>query len=150
MEEKNIVREKLEKLLRDGRVQRTVCSSDGTPVSTYVTAMVDKDIVPVLAKYLLDFGVTILPVQVGDTVYGVFANYGKEVQKCEVVKSRVVQFKDGTLRYILDVEFDIVDPFYSDGRLMRCGAQAVFGSDFGDWRRAYLTREEAEAAQRGA
>lgn len=59
MEGKNLVKEKLEKLLRDGRVQRTVCSSDGKPVSTYVTAMVDMDVVPILAEYLLDFGVTI-------------------------------------------------------------------------------------------
>lgn len=102
------------------------------------------------AKHLASAGVFLLPVQVGDTVYGVFANYGEEVHKCEVVKSRVVQFKAGTIRCFLDVEFDIEDPFYHDGRLMRCGAQAVFGSDFGEWRRAYLTREEAEAANKGA
>lgn len=148
MEGKENIREKLEKLLLDGRVQRTVCSSNGSPVSTFVTAMVDPDIVPILAEYLSDCGVSILPVKVGDTVYATLPWYGKDVKTCSVVKSKAVQFKDGTIRYFLDVEFDIEDPFYRDGRLMRCGAQAVFGADFGDWRRAYLTREEAEAANK--
>ena len=97
------------------------------------------------ADHLIAQGVTALPVQVGDTVYGRFRSYGKEVHKCEVVKSRIVQFKDGTLRCFLDLEFDIEDPFYHDGRLMRCGMQAIYGADFGDWYRVYLTREEAEA-----
>lgn len=98
-----------------------------------------------LADHLIANGVTVLPVQVGDTVYGRFRTYGKAVHKCEVVKSRIVQFKDGTLRCFLDLEFDIEDPFYHDGRLMRCGMQAVYGADFGEWYRVYLTREEAEA-----
>lgn len=98
-----------------------------------------------LANQLIANGVTVLPVKVGDTVYGRFRSYGKEVHKCEVVKSRIVQFKDGTLRCFLDLEFDIEDPFYHDGRLMRCGMRAIYGADFGDWYRVYLTREEAEA-----
>lgn len=98
-----------------------------------------------IADYLLANGVTVLPVQVGDTVYGRFRSYGKEVQQCNVVKVKACQFKDRTIRYFLDLEFDIIDPFFHDGRLMRCGMQAVYGEDFGDWYRVYLTREEAEA-----
>lgn len=84
------------------------------------------------------------PVQVGDIVYGQFNHYGKEVHECKVIKSTLYQFKNGDVYCFLDVEFDIVDPFYNDGRLMRCRCQAVYGNDFGDWYRVYLTREEAE------
>lgn len=98
-----------------------------------------------LADHLIANGVTVLPVQVGDTVYGRFRSYGKEVHQCNVVKVKACQFKDRTVRYFLDLEFDIIDPFFHDGRLMRCGMQAVYGEDFGDWYRVYLTREEAEA-----
>ena len=94
---------------------------------------------------LLSHGVTVLPVQVGDTVYGRFSTYGKEVHQCKVVKVKACQLKDRTVRYFLDLEFDIIDPFYQDGRLMRCGMQAIYGEDWGDWYRVYLTREEAEA-----
>ena len=94
---------------------------------------------------LLAHGVTVLPVQVGDTVYGRFLPYGEEVQQCEVVKSKLCQFKDRTVRYFLDLEFDIIDPYFNDGRLMRCETQAVYGADFGNWYRVYLTREEAES-----
>lgn len=85
----------------------------------------------------------VLPCKIGDTVYG---NYYGKTQECKVIKSKVCQFKDGSLHYFLDVEFYIIDPYYCDGRLMRCHHQAVFGESFGGWDRAYLTREEAEAA----
>ena len=86
-----------------------------------------------VAGYLVDNGTTMFPIQVGDTVYGQFNYYGKEIHECKVIKSKLCQFKDGTVRCFLDVEFDIIDPFYRDGRLMRCGCQAVYGNDFGDW-----------------
>ena len=86
----------------------------------------------------------VLPCKVGDTVYGQFENYGKKIHECKVSKSKVCQFRDGSLHYFLDVEFDIVDPYYKDGRLMHCGQQAVFGEDFGSWYRVYRTREEVE------
>ena len=98
-----------------------------------------------IADDLLSDGVTVLPVQVGDTVYGRFLLYGEEVQQCEVVKSKLCQFKDRTVCYFLDLEFNIIDPYFNDGRLMRCRTQAVYGADFGDWHRVYLTREEAES-----
>ena len=98
-----------------------------------------------LADRLIAHGVTVLPVQVGDTVYGRFSTYGEEVHQCKVVKVKACQFKDRTMRYFLDLEFYIIDPFFNDGRLMRCGMQAIYGADFGDWYRVYLTREEAEA-----
>lgn len=99
----------------------------------------------IIADHLIANGVTVLPVQVGDTVYGRFLPYGEGVQQCEVVKSKLCQFKDGTVRYLLDLEFDIIDPYFNDGRLMRCETQAVYGADFGNWYRVYLTREEAES-----
>lgn len=98
-----------------------------------------------IADLMIANGVTVLPVQVGDTVYGRFLPYGEEVQQCEVVKSKLCQFKDRTVRYFLDLEFNIIDPYFNDGRLMRCGTQAVYGADFGNWYRVYLTREEAES-----
>lgn len=87
-----------------------------------------------------------VPCKVGDTVYGKFDPYGKQINECKVIKSRACQFKDGTLHYFLDVEFYIIDPFYRDGRQMLCHYQAVLGEDFGSWDRVYLTRDEAEAA----
>ena len=104
-----------------------------------------KGFIEKIASNLIAHGITVLPVQVGDTVYGRFSTYGKEVHQCKVVKVKACQFKDRTVRYFLDLEFDIIDPFYRDGRLMRCGMQAVYGEDWGDWYRVYLTREEAEA-----
>ena len=98
-----------------------------------------------IADDLISDGVTVLPVQVGDTVYGRFLPYGEGIQQCEVVKSKLCQFKDRTVRYFLDLEFDIIDPYFNDGRLMRCRTQAVYGANFGDWHRVYLTREEAES-----
>lgn len=98
-----------------------------------------------IADLMIANGITVLPVQVGDTVYGRFLPYGEEVQQCEVVKSKLCQFKDRTVRYFLDLEFNIIDPYFNDGRLMRCGTQAVYGADFGNWYRVYLTREEAES-----
>ena len=100
-----------------------------------------------IADHLISNGVTVLPVQVGDTVYGRFLPYGEGIQQCEVVKSKLCQFKDRTVRYLLDLEFDIIDPYFNDGRLMRCTTQAVYGADFGNWYRVYLTREEAESTQ---
>ena len=99
-----------------------------------------------IADHLIANGVTVLPCKVGDTVYGRFLPYGEGVQQCEVVKSKLCQFKDGTVRYLLDLEFNIIDPYFNDGRLMRCSTQAVYGADFGNWYRVYLTREEAESA----
>lgn len=53
------IREKLVELLRNGRVQHMVCSSDGDPVTSYVTSMVNEDYVSLLADYLIDNGVTV-------------------------------------------------------------------------------------------
>ena len=47
---------------------------------------------------------------------------------------------------VVDVEFNIVDPFYMDGRLMTCRHQAVIGNDYGSWERVFFTKEEAEKA----
>lgn len=129
------VREKLVELISDSLWSIDIaCRSnpDINPAST-------------IATNLIAHGVTVLPVQVGDTVYGRFSTYGKEVHQCKVVKVKACQFKDRTVRYFLDLEFDIIDPFFRDGRLMRCGMQAIYGEDWGDWYRVYLTREEAEA-----
>lgn len=109
------------------------------PVTTYAKLAIEA-----LEKEK-ESGVTVLPVQVGDTVYGRFLPYGEEVQQCEVVKSKLCQFKDRTVRYFLDLEFDIIDPYFNDSRLMRCSKQAVYGADFGNWYRVYLTSEEAES-----
>ena len=86
----------------------------------------------------------VLPCKVGDTVYGQFHLYGKEIYECKVTRIKACQYKDGSLRYFVDVEIDIIDPYHRDGRLMRCMQQAVVGEDFGSWNRVYLTKEEAE------
>lgn len=91
-----------------------------------------------------------LPCKVGDTVYGRFRSRGEEIHKCRVVKTRTFQFKEGSEPYyFVDVEFNIIDPFYNDGRLMTCGYQAVIGRNYAGWDRVFLTREEAEAALKG-
>lgn len=132
------IREKLVELLLDAEEKASErgffnCYQDNKMKAEFV------------ADHLIANSVTVLPVQVGDTVYGRFRSYGKEVHQCNVVKVKACQFKDRTVRYFLDLEFDIIDPFFRDGRLMRCGMQAIYGADFGDWYRVYLTREEAEA-----
>lgn len=90
----------------------------------------------------------ILPCKVGDTVYGQFHWHGKEIYECKVTRIKACQFKDGSLHYFLDVEFDIIDHYYNDGRMMRCQNQAVFGEDYGSWNRVYLTKKEAELAKK--
>ncbi|MCI6853842.1 MAG: hypothetical protein MR908_00710 [Firmicutes bacterium] len=93
-----------------------------------------------------------LPCKIGDTVYGRFQCYdGKEIRECKVIGIRVCQFKaDSECYYFVDVEFNIIDPFYRDGRLMICRHQAVIGNDYGSWERVFFTKEEAEAALKGA
>lgn len=92
-----------------------------------------------------------LPCKIGDTVYGRFQCYdGKEIRECKVIGIRVCQFKaDSECYYFVDVEFNIIDPFYRDGRLMICRHQAVIGNDYGSWERVFFTCEEAEAALKG-
>ena len=89
-----------------------------------------------------------LPCKIGDTVYGSFQCYdGKEIRECKVIGIRACQFKaDSECYYFVDVEFNIIDPFYMDGRLMTCKHQAVIGNDYGSWERVFFTKEEAEAA----
>lgn len=99
-----------------------------------------------LATALIANGVMVLPVQVGDTVYGRFSHRGENIHECRVIRVKLCQNKNKTIDFLLDVEFDIIDPYYCDGRLMTCWNQVVFGSDFGSWDRVYRTREEAEAA----
>ena len=99
-----------------------------------------------IADHLIAHGVTVFPCLIGDTVYGQFDYYGKEIQECKVSKVKVCQFKDKTFYCFLDVEFDIIDPYYRDGRIMRCMQQATYGENFGNWNRVYASREEVEAA----
>ena len=93
-----------------------------------------------------------LPCKIGDTVYGHFQCYdGKEIRECKVIGIRACQFKaDSECYYFVDVEFNIIDPFYKDGRLMTCRQQAAIGNDYGSWERVFFTKEEAEAALKGA
>ena len=86
-----------------------------------------------------------LPCKIGDTVYGHFQCYdGKEIRECKVIGIRACHFKaDFKCYYFVDVEFNIIDPFYRDGRLMTCRHQAVIGNDYGSWERVFFTREEA-------
>ena len=89
-----------------------------------------------------------LPCVVGDTVYGRFQCYdGKEIRECKFIGIRACQFKaDSECYYFVDVEFNIIDPFYRDRRLITCKHQAVIGNDYGSWERVFFTKEEAEKA----
>ena len=89
-----------------------------------------------------------LPCKIGDTVYGHFQCYdGKEIRECKVIEIRACHFKaNSECYYFVDVEFNIIDPFYMDGRLMTCRHQAVIGNDYGSWERVFFTKEEAEKA----
>ena len=100
----------------------------------------------IMAEQMIANGVTVQPVKIGDTVYGQFDWYGKEIHECEVVKVKVCQFRDKSFHCFLDVEFDITDPYYRDGRVMRCMQQATYGENYGTWHRVYASREEAENA----
>ena len=93
-----------------------------------------------------------LPCKIGDTVYGHFQCYdGKEIRECKVIGIRACQFKaNSECYYFVDVEFNIIDPFYKDGRLMTCRQQAAIGNDYGSWERVFFTCEEVETALKGA
>lgn len=117
------VREKMVELLREAPYNIFDNKLKGMLFDSYLA---------LIADHLIANGVTVLPVQVGDTVYGRFLPYGEGVQQCEVVKSKLCQFKDGTVRYLLDLEFNIIDPYFNDSRLMRCRTHAVYGADFGN------------------
>ena len=93
-----------------------------------------------------------LPCKIGDTVYGRFQCYdGKEIRECKVIGIRACQFKaDSECYYFVDVEFNIIDPFYRDRRLITCKHQAVIGNDYGSWERVFFTCEEVETALKGA
>ena len=93
-----------------------------------------------------------LPCKIGDTVYGHFQCYdGKENRECKVIGIRACQFKaDSECYYFVDVEFNSIDPFYKDGRLMTCRQQAAIGNDYGSWERVFFTCEEVETALKGA
>jgi hypothetical protein len=58
-----------------------------------------------LASHLNAHGVTMQPVKIGDTVYGQFDWYGKEIHECKIVKVKVCQFRDKSFHCFLDVEF---------------------------------------------
>ena len=90
-----------------------------------------------------------LPCKIGDTVYGHFQCYdSKKIRECKVIGIRACHFKaNSECYYFVDVEFNIIDPFYMDGRLMTCRHQAVIGNDYGSWERVFFTREEAEEAE---
>ena len=90
-----------------------------------------------------------LQCKIGDTVYGRFKCYdGKEIRECKVIGTRACHFNaDFECYYFVDVELNIIDPSYMDGRLMTCRHQAVIENDYGSWERVFFTREEAEEAK---
>ena len=76
-----------------------------------------------------------LPCKVGDTVWCIFE---KKVYKAIARKvTNVKGLKDYELVKI-EAEFDIIDPFYSDGRLRKCGVYQNYLET------VFLTKEEAE------
>ena len=93
-----------------------------------------------------------LPCKIGDTVYGSFRCYdGNKINECKVIGIRARKLKaNSECYYLVDVEFNIIDPFYNDGRLMFFKRQAVIGNNYGNWERVFFTKEEAEAALKGA
>ena len=93
-----------------------------------------------------------LPCKIGDTVYGSFQCYdGIKINECKVTGIRACKLKaNSECYYIVDVEFNIIDPYYNDGRLMFFKRQAVIGNNYGSWERVFFTKEEVEAALKGA
>ena len=127
-------REKLVELLDE--VQRY-----GTATNPSLNCAYNGDI----ADHLLANGVIVLPCKVGDTVYFQDDYYGRAIQEAEIKCLRFRADKNKVL-FGADVEFHIVDPYYTDGRLMLCGAIVGINNNFGNQPTAFLTREEAEAA----
>lgn len=89
-----------------------------------------------------------LPCAIGDTVYGSFQCYGGEkIHECKVVAIKAYKNNDDPeCYYFVHVKFDIIDPFYNDGRVTTYGGRAVIGKNFGSWNRVFFTLAEAEAA----
>ena len=87
----------------------------------------------------------VLPCKVGDKVYFQNDYHGKSIVEAEI---KCLRFRatENKVLFGADVEFNIVDPYYVDGRLMRCGAIVGIENNFGNQPTAFLTREEAEAA----
>lgn len=77
-----------------------------------------------------------LPCKVGDTVYLIFERRIYEGTGVKIVSVRTPSH-DYTR---IEIVFEIEDPWYSDGRKMKHGANEILGE------KVFLTKEEAEQA----
>lgn len=95
----------------------------------------------VYADYLLANGVIVPPCKVGDIVYFV---QDKKIYKGIVILIRPFIHKSYTT-FHGNVEYELEDPFYHDGRTMRHNISVVF-QKYEKNTVAYFTKEEAEKA----
>lgn len=94
------------------------------------------------ADYLLANGVIVPPCKVGDTVYCI--EY-RTVREAIVKQVKSLQDEAGT-KFFVQVECEFEDPFFDDKRKTKHGIYAIWEIEWGEWHRAFSTREEAEAA----
>jgi hypothetical protein len=97
-----------------------------------------------MADDLLANGVIVPPCKVGDTVYCI---EHKTIHECVVKTLKSLNDVYGT-KFFVEVECEIVSPFYSDGRKIKHCLMAVWKIEWGSWHRAFPSREEAEKALR--
>ena len=91
-----------------------------------------------IAGYLLENGVIVLPVKVGQTVYYIFDGF---IEPCtvEVIFLSDYEDKDGNRTYMADIHFDRDDCPYT--------VAEIYFTDIG--KTVFLTKEEAEKALKG-
>lgn len=91
-----------------------------------------------IAGYLLENGVIVLPVKVGQTVYYIFDGF---IEPCtvEVIFLSDYEDKDGNRTYMADIHFDRDDCPYT--------VAEIYFTDIG--KTIFLTKEEAEKALKG-
>lgn len=92
-----------------------------------------------IASDLLDNGIVVPLVKVGQTVYIIFE---KKIYEANIDRMSIVMHKSGNGIIRIRAEFEIEDWFYNDGRKTTYGVYR----DYPDF---YFTREEAEKALEG-
>ena len=91
----------------------------------------------------------VLPCKVGDEVWFVCKESGfcmeRGVYRGIVTRIKGIQRRDAENLYLVDVDYELLDPYYNDGRKMKSECQCSY-TEYGSWKRFYLTREAAEEA----
>ena len=141
MTDRDRLKENIQLLNKHNQSNRPIYKiSNGRKYEFDVINEIVKDVSLILDK--IEKGTLIeLPCKVGDTVYCIEHN---TIHECVVKTVKSLTYESQTI-FFVEVECEIVDPFYSDGRKLKHGIYAVWEIEWGSHYRAFPTKEEAEA-----